>query len=92
MTGIRGYPSVTTPVSPDVHVISRTVSARTMCRRSAVMSTTSGMPCGVTPPYVFPVAALGVRAPAGPAVAAGIIGEPMRRAPATAPTVVTRHP
>jgi len=41
---------------------------------------------------VFPVTALGVRTPAGVAVATGIIGEPMRRAPATAPTVVTRHP
>jgi hypothetical protein len=56
------------------------------------MSTTIGIPCGVTPPYVFPLTALGVRTPAGPAVAAGIIGEPMRRAPVTAPTVAICHP
>src|SRR3954452_20301786 len=72
-----------------VHFASTAAIARTTCRRVAVMSTNTGKPCDVTPPYVFPTAvALGVTTLAGAADAIGIIGVPMTSAHAAAPTTV----
>ena len=75
--------------APLVHFASTAATSRTTCRRVAFMVTNTGMPCDVTPPYVFPTAvALGVTTLAGAADATGIIGVPMTRAHAAAPTTV----
>ena len=74
---------------PLVQFTTTAAISRTTCRRVAFMVTNTGMPCDVTPPYVFPTAAaLGVTTLAGDAVAIGIIGVPMTRAHAAAPTTV----
>src|SRR5215212_58601 len=87
------YLSVRVPVTPDVHVRSRAPTMRTTFRRVELMSTTTGLPCWLTPPKVLPTAALSVRWPklATPAFADGPVGHETMSAPTATPVPTTRH-